>query len=160
MFNLICGFCSSGQRFARGLFPHPASFRFHLAMDTLAFGCILPATGRIRVFHPLETCAAGRTVTKHSPPKIGGLCFLEQYNLTQLSVTIFSFLHLTNQSFFERTEENATLLFSFFATVRQIQHTQPHHRSNHQTRVQEQMSAITGLRCLRVSIFDCAVYGY
>ena len=92
---------------------------------------------------------------KTQSPKIGGLCFLEQYNLTQLSVTIFSFLHLTNQSFFEKTEENATLLFSFFAAVRQIQHTQPHHRSNHQTRVQEQMSAITGRRCLRVSIFDC-----
>ena len=23
-------------------------------MDTLAFGCLLPATGRIRVFHPIE----------------------------------------------------------------------------------------------------------
>ena len=43
------------------LLPHPASFRFHLAMDTLAFGYILPTTGRIRDFHPLETCAAGRT---------------------------------------------------------------------------------------------------
>ena len=30
-------------------------------MDTLAFGYILPATGRIRDFHPLETCAARRT---------------------------------------------------------------------------------------------------
>ena len=60
-------------RQARGLpvvslFPHPASFRFHLAMDTLAFGYILPATGRIRVFHPLETCAAGRTMYKNEPP--------------------------------------------------------------------------------------------
>ena len=44
--------------------PHPASFRFHLAMDTLAFGYLLPAAGRIRVFHPLETCAAGRTKEK------------------------------------------------------------------------------------------------
>ena len=43
------------------LFPHPASFRFHLAMDTLAFGYILPTTGRIRDFNPLETCAARRT---------------------------------------------------------------------------------------------------
>ena len=43
------------------LLPHPASFRFHLTMDTLAFGCTLPTTGRVRVFHPLETCAAGRT---------------------------------------------------------------------------------------------------
>ena len=46
------------------LFPHPASFRFHLAMDTLAFGYILPTTGRIRDLHPLETCAAGRTINK------------------------------------------------------------------------------------------------
>ena len=43
------------------LFPHPASFRFHLTVDTLAFGYILPTTGRIRDFNPLETCAAGRT---------------------------------------------------------------------------------------------------
>ena len=46
------------------LFPHPASFRFHLAMDTLTFGYILPTTGRIRDFNPLETCAAGRTSLK------------------------------------------------------------------------------------------------
>ena len=56
-------------RQARGLpvvslFPHPASFGFHLTVDTLAFGCILPTTGRIRDFHPLETCAAGRTKEK------------------------------------------------------------------------------------------------
>ncbi|MEE0297351.1 MAG: hypothetical protein UDT90_10700, partial [Lachnospiraceae bacterium] len=43
------------------LFPHPASFRFHLTVDTLAFGYILPTTGRIRDFNPLETCTAGRT---------------------------------------------------------------------------------------------------
>ena len=30
-------------------------------MDTLAFGCILPATGQIRDFHPLERALAGRT---------------------------------------------------------------------------------------------------
>ena len=48
------------------LFPHPASFRFHLVMDTLAFGYILPTTGRIRDFHPLETCAARRTLIKKS----------------------------------------------------------------------------------------------
>ena len=46
------------------LFPHPASFRFHLAVNTLAFGYILPTTGRIRDLHPLETCAAGRTSKK------------------------------------------------------------------------------------------------
>ena len=46
------------------LFPHPASFRFHLTMDTLAFGYILPTTRRIRDLPPLETCAAGRTQKK------------------------------------------------------------------------------------------------
>ena len=34
-------------------------------MDTLAFGYILPTTGRIRDFNPLETCAARRTTTKN-----------------------------------------------------------------------------------------------
>ena len=34
------------------LFPHPASFRFHLTMDTLAFGYILPTTGWIWDLHP------------------------------------------------------------------------------------------------------------
>ena len=33
-------------------------------MVTLAFGYILPTTGRIRDLHPLETCAAGRTLIK------------------------------------------------------------------------------------------------
>ena len=31
-------------------------------MDTLAFGYILPTTGRIPDLHWLETCAAGRTM--------------------------------------------------------------------------------------------------
>ena len=47
------------------LFPHPASFRFHLTMDTLAFGYILPTTGWIRDFNPLETCAARRTCKRN-----------------------------------------------------------------------------------------------
>ena len=35
-------------------------------MDTLAFGYILPTTGRIRDFNPLETCAARRTTLNKS----------------------------------------------------------------------------------------------
>ena len=35
-------------------------------MDTLAFGYILPTTGWIRDFNPLETCAARRTHKKIS----------------------------------------------------------------------------------------------
>ena len=46
-------------RQARGL--PTASFRFCLTADTFALGYILPAAGRIRVFHPLERALAGRT---------------------------------------------------------------------------------------------------
>jgi len=38
-----------------------ASFRFHLTMDTLASSYTLPATGRVRDFHPLDCAHAGRT---------------------------------------------------------------------------------------------------
>lgn len=38
-----------------------ASFRFHLAMDTLASGYALGATPCARDFHPLERAHAGRT---------------------------------------------------------------------------------------------------
>ena len=64
MRSLICGFCSSDQRFAHGLVdsPHPTSFRFAVTCNTLAFGYILPITGQIRDLHPLETCAARYTV--------------------------------------------------------------------------------------------------
>ena len=53
---------------------HPASFRFHLAMDTLAFGYILPTTGWIWDLHPLETCAARRTLKK-APKQTPSRCF-------------------------------------------------------------------------------------
>ena len=39
----------------------PASFRFHLTMDTLAFGYMLPVIWAHRDFHPLEHAHAGRT---------------------------------------------------------------------------------------------------
>ena len=45
----------------------PASFRFHLTMDTLALGYSLPATGRLRDFHPLEHAPAGRTTENAMP---------------------------------------------------------------------------------------------
>ena len=63
MLGLLCDFFPSDQRFAHGLVgsPYPVSFGFYFTVDTLTFGYILPAIGRIRDFHPLETCAAGRT---------------------------------------------------------------------------------------------------
>ena len=64
--DLIWDFCSSDQRFAHGLVcsPYPASFRFHLTMDTFAFDYILHTTGRIQYFILLETCAARHTTKK------------------------------------------------------------------------------------------------
>ena len=63
-------------RQARGL--PPASFRFHLTVDTLAFGCIFPAAGQIPDFHRLETCAAGRTTPKACPTG-AGFSFIHRY---------------------------------------------------------------------------------
>ena len=78
------------------LFPHPASFRFHLAMDTLTFGYILPTTGRIRDLHPLETCAAGRTLTKQPPRSYPGRLFSYLFSfsntVSRLRLVIFPFL--------------------------------------------------------------------
>ena len=47
--------------FVRPEICHPASFRFVVTNNTLALGYVLPTTGRIWDFHPLETCAARRT---------------------------------------------------------------------------------------------------
>ena len=57
----------------------PASSRSHLAVGTLAFGCILPTTGRIRDFHPIETCAARRTKSKEHP--VSGMPFPLLYSV-------------------------------------------------------------------------------
>lgn len=45
----------------------PASFGFHLAVDTLAFGYVLGATSCTRDFHPLERAHAERTEKKPPP---------------------------------------------------------------------------------------------
>ena len=39
----------------------PVSFGFRLTTDTLAFGEVLPATGRLWDFHPLDFSHTGRT---------------------------------------------------------------------------------------------------
>ena len=65
---------------------YPASFRFHLTVDTLAFGCILPTTGRIRDFHPLETCAARRTIKINPHGYTMGVSLLYSYFLHCLGI--------------------------------------------------------------------------
>lgn len=49
-----------------------ASFRFHLAMDTLASGYALGATSCARDFHPLERAHAGRTNQKPANVLLAG----------------------------------------------------------------------------------------
>ena len=56
-------------------------------MDTLAFGYILPTTGRIRDFDPLETCVARRTTKK-----IAGHFMADDFLHTFITVLKF---HLT-----------------------------------------------------------------
>ena len=45
-----------------------ASFRFRLAADTLASGCVLGATSCTQDFHPLERARAERTKKPDRPP--------------------------------------------------------------------------------------------
>ena len=54
-------------------------------MDTLAFGYILPTTGWIRDFNPLETCAARRTTYKK---------LLRTYDFQEFLLFIYSLLKL------------------------------------------------------------------
>ena len=73
------------------LFPHPASFRSQLTMDTLDFGYILPTTGRIPDLHRLETCAARRTTQKNGKETVVTVFFpfftiISFFNFTQLLV--------------------------------------------------------------------------
>ena len=81
-------------RFAHRLvcFLHPASFRFHLAMDTLAFGYIRPTTGRIPDLHRLETCAAGRT-TKGRQPQVSSPVGCRPWLNHSYSLQSLQFLH-------------------------------------------------------------------
>lgn len=48
----------------------PASFRFHLAVDTLALGYALGATSCARDFHPLDHAHAGHTEKKGGVAKV------------------------------------------------------------------------------------------
>ena len=110
-------FCSSGQRFALGLVgsPNPASFRFHLTMDTLAFGYVLPTTGRTPDLHRLETCAAGRTRKKESAEiSAGPFCLIVRSSSKWcLFQCHFSSEALLPRLFF-RTPSSAVLLLRFF----------------------------------------------
>ena len=58
-----------------------ASFRFHLAMDTLASGYALGATPCARDFHPLERAHAGRTKNSQlGSPLVGSkICDLSDW---------------------------------------------------------------------------------
>ena len=64
VFGLICGFCSSGQSFAhQGTFQPLKSGFLQIPLHN-GHPCLwlsLPATGRLRDFHPRERALTGRT---------------------------------------------------------------------------------------------------
>ena len=61
-----CDFCSSDQRFAIRLPSDSPHVNHSLSMNRtpLSLAVSFPLLGRIRDFHPLETCAARRTIKK------------------------------------------------------------------------------------------------
>ena len=114
-------FCSSGQRFALGLVgsPNPASFRFHLTMDTLAFGYVLPTTGRTPDLHRLETCAAERTRKKESAEISAGPFFSLFDLLLSGACSSDAFLprlFFRGSSFFCSSPSAVLLLWFFFGS--------------------------------------------
>ena len=64
-------------------------------MDTLAFGYILPTTGWIRDFNPLETCAARRTQKKQHTAVI-----------MLYATFIYVFTNITNINFSNSVAQN------------------------------------------------------
>ena len=63
-----------------------ASFRFHLAMDTLAFNYTLTTAGRIRDLHPLEFAHAGHSKRQ----MIAHLSFAYFYNTLSKKLFVLS----------------------------------------------------------------------
>ncbi len=59
----LCDFCSSDQSFAATFLQIPLALIIILVMNRtpLVLAVSFPLPGRIRDFHPLETCAARRT---------------------------------------------------------------------------------------------------
>ena len=119
------------------LFPHPASFRFHLTMDTLAFGYILPTTGWIRDFNPLETCAARRT-RKNFRTIWTGSFFHNHFFIHNCSVPsplrVKMFLHQTDSCllriFLQRIRGNLIYIVVQPVRIQSVRHISPHKRRN------------------------------
>ncbi|MCI6649774.1 MAG: hypothetical protein MSH24_09670, partial [Lachnospiraceae bacterium] len=70
--------------------PNPASFRSHLTVDTLAFGYVLPTTGRTPDLHQLETCAAERT--KNNEVNFIEINFIINYQIAYVNISYIRFL--------------------------------------------------------------------
>ncbi len=58
----------------------PASFRFHLTMDTLALGYVIPAIRAYADFHPLDNAHAEHTQQKSPDSQYGCRGFLFSIN--------------------------------------------------------------------------------
>ena len=84
------------------LFSHPASFRFHLATDTFAFGCILPTTGADSGLSPVRlekgSAPGGPILFRHlilplnvKPPNHNSTLGVSFYEITTLYVCLSAF---------------------------------------------------------------------
>lgn len=71
-----CDFCSSDRRFASAFLQIPLALIIVVAMKRtpLVLAVSFPLLGRIRDFHPLETCAARRTIIMTTSSAGGFLC--------------------------------------------------------------------------------------
>ncbi|MDY5846682.1 MAG: hypothetical protein SPJ92_09210, partial [Bariatricus sp.] len=73
-------FCMEFMKVGFQVFAHFFHDRNISCFSALAFGYILLTAGRIRDFHPLETCAARRTTKKKRFP-FPEIAFFSIYNM-------------------------------------------------------------------------------
>ena len=87
-----CDFCSSDRRFASAFLQIPLALIIVVAMKRtpLVLAVSFPLLGRIRDFHPLETCAARRTT------KNGRLSPLKAYRFCIFCLYVIQFLYCDN----------------------------------------------------------------
>ena len=108
-----CDFCSSDQRFAHGLVcsPYPASFRFHLTMDTLALGYTLLTTRACCGLSPIRLRPYWAHQIKH---KKNFSCAFKNNDFFQTSTYNSQIHHRANGSKLKRLQLSQMVKYHFY----------------------------------------------
>ena len=115
-----CDFCSSDRRFASTFLQIPLALIIVVAMKRtpLVLAVSFPLLGRIRDFHPLETCAARRTMKmgtgSQNPSPALLLCSVRLKSFT----SYFIGFHHNEECFFILVFDRLLYIVHFFIAAR------------------------------------------